>query len=221
MPQKISRRSFVFGLPLAAIGCGGAAGALASGMVDGRQASIYGVINDPPFRIKALDLARIDQRVLRQEVGYHGARAAGTIIINIAQRRLYLVEGSGRALRFGIAVGRARVANFRGSAVIGRKARWPSWTPTANMIRRIPKYAAYVGGMPGGPNNPLGARALYLYRDGLDTFFRVHGTNEPESIGRAVSSGCIRLFNHDIIFLHDRVEIGTLVIVESGTSPET
>jgi lipoprotein-anchoring transpeptidase ErfK/SrfK len=222
MVLGISRRSFVLGLALAINGWVAFAADVEQRGVDARRyASIYGPISDPPFRIRALNLAAIDQGVLRREVAYRGAHPPGTVIINIAQRRLYLVESGGRALRFGIGVGRARALNFRGSAVIGRKAKWPSWRPTANMIRRIPKYAAYADGMRGGPNNPLGARALYLYRDGVDTFFRVHGTNEPESIGRAVSSGCIRLFNHDIIFLHDRVDIGTPVIVESGTVPQT
>ncbi|MGB3582360.1 MAG: L,D-transpeptidase, partial [Roseiarcus sp.] len=102
---------------------------------------------------------------------------------------------------------------FRGSAVIGRKAEWPHWTPTADMIRRMPIYAHYANGLPGGIDNPLGARALYLYRGNQDTDFRLHGTIEPETIGTKVSSGCIRLFNHDIIDLYNRVPVGTPVIV--------
>jgi len=183
--------------------------------------AIYGSVKDPPFIIPAVDLATVDSRVLRQEVPYRGSYGPGTVIISITEHQLYLIEDGGRALRFGVAVGRAEALNFRGSAVIGRKVVWPSWTPTPNMIARIPKYGAYAGGMRGGPKNPLGARALYLYRDGQDTNFRIHGTNEPDSIGKAVSSGCIRLFNQDIIYLYDRLPIGTPVVVLHGALRET
>jgi len=98
-------------------------------------------------------------------------------------------------------------------AVIGHKESWPSWTPTANMMRAMPHYRAYASGMAGGTENPLGARALYLYRDGEDTYFRLHGTNEPDTIGTAVSSGCIRLVNQDIIDLYNRVPVGAPVVV--------
>jgi lipoprotein-anchoring transpeptidase ErfK/SrfK len=116
-------------------------------------------------------------------------------------------------MRYAVGVGREEALNFRGSAVIGRKAEWPHWTPTADMIRRMPIYAHYAAGLPGGIDNPLGARALYLYRGNQDTDFRLHGTIEPETIGTKVSSGCIRLFNHDIIDLYNRVPVGTPVIV--------
>ena len=106
--------------------------------------------------------------------------------------------------------------NFRGSAVVGRKAEWPRWIPTADMIRKIPRYAAYAGGMAGGLENPLGARALYLYVGDRDSYFRIHGTNEPTTIGSAVSSGCIRMFNQDIIDLYNRVPAGTAVVVLQG-----
>jgi lipoprotein-anchoring transpeptidase ErfK/SrfK len=137
----------------------------------------------------------------------------GTIVVNVAERRLYLVQRGGRALRYAVGVGREEALNFHGSAVIGRKAEWPRWTPTADMVRRMPNYAAYVAGMPGGLDNPLGARALYLYVGDRDSHFRIHGTNEPTTIGTAVSSGCIRLFNQDIIDLYNRVPIGAPVVV--------
>ncbi|MBZ0229326.1 MAG: L,D-transpeptidase, partial [Bauldia sp.] len=112
-----------------------------------------------------------------------------------------------------VGVGRAGLV-FRGEAVVGRKAEWPSWRPIDNMIRRSPaKYARYAGGVPGGPNNPLGARALYLYRDNRDTMYRIHGTNEPQSIGRSVSNGCIRMINDHVIELYDQVPVGTPVTV--------
>ena len=121
--------------------------------------------------------------------------------------------GDGRAVRYGVGVGRQGLA-LKGNAYVGRKAEWPSWTPTPNMIRREPeRNLKYAGGMPGGLNNPLGARALYLYRNGNDTMFRLHGTNQPQSIGHAMSSGCIRMLNHDIIDLYERVPVGARVVV--------
>jgi len=153
---------------------------------------------------------------MRTEVPWKGKEKPGSIVVNVPQRRLYLVQAGGRALRYGVGVGRREGMNFRGTAIVGRKEKWPHWTPTANMIAHIPRYRPYAGGMPGGIDNPLGARALYLYRGGADTFFRLHGTTEPESIGHAVSSGCIRLFNHDIIDLYNRVPIGTTVTVLQG-----
>ena len=127
--------------------------------------------------------------------------------------------GEGRALRYGIGVGRAGYA-LSGNAYIGRKADWPSWTPTPNMIRRDPhKNLRYAGGVPGGLNNPLGARAMYLYRGGNDTMFRIHGTNQPWSIGQAMSSGCVRMLNHDVIDLYERAKVGGQVIVIQGSHP--
>jgi lipoprotein-anchoring transpeptidase ErfK/SrfK len=149
----------------------------------------------------------------RQQVVYAGPERPGTIVVRIGERHVYLVEPGGRALRYSVGVGREESLNFRGSAIVGRKAEWPSWTPTGNMMRRMPRYRAFAGGMPGGIDNPLGARALYLYRDGHDTHFRIHGTNDPMTIGQAVSSGCIRLTNDDIIDLYGRVALGTPVMV--------
>ena len=116
-------------------------------------------------------------------------------------------------MRYGVGVGHSQGANFRGTAIVGRKEKWPHWTPTENMMTAIPRYRPFASGMGGGPDNPLGPRALYLYRDGRDTFFRLHGTTEPETIGQAVSSGCIRLFNQDIIDLYNRVPVGAHVTV--------
>ena len=141
-------------------------------------------------------------------------------MVNVSERRLYLVQPGGMAIRYTVGVGREEALNFRGSAVIGRKAEWPHWTPTGDMIRRMPIYAHYVNGLPGGIGNPLGARALYLYRGNQDTYFRLHGTNEPDTIGTKVSSGCIRLFNHDIIDLYNRVPVGApVVVLQEGELP--
>ncbi len=147
-----------------------------------------------------------------QEVTYNGY-PVGTLIIDPRKRFLFLIEKPGIARRYGVGVGRAGLA-FRGSAKIGRKAKWPRWTPTKNMIKRQPgKYARYASGVPGGPGNPLGARALYLYRDGRDTLYRIHGTTQPSSIGRAVSNGCIRMLNRHVKDLYNRVPNGTRVVV--------
>lgn len=137
----------------------------------------------------------------------------GQIVVDAESRFLYLVEEPGSARRYGVGVGPAALS-FRGTARIDRKAEWPRWRPTDNMIRRNPRrYARFAGGVEGGPGNPLGARALYLYRDGRDTYYRIHGTNNPSSIGRAVSAGCIRMFNEHVKDLYDRVPLGTIVLV--------
>jgi lipoprotein-anchoring transpeptidase ErfK/SrfK len=198
--HRLSRRAVVAGLPLLLAGCGG-------GFVS------YGSTRDGGFIVPAVDVTSIDSSLMRTEVAWKGHEKPGSIVVNVPERRLYLVQGGGRALRYGIGVGRSEGANFRGQAIVGRKEKWPHWTPTENMKAAIPLYRRYAGGMDGGPDNPLGPRALYLYRDGRDTFFRLHGTTEPETIGQAVSSGCIRLFNQDIIDLYDRVPVGTHVTV--------
>ena len=148
------------------------------------------------------------QRV-RHRFGYR----PGTIVVDARSRFLYLIESRSRARRYGIGVGRAGLA-FQGSGTIARKAKWPRWTPTRGMIAREPeKYARYADGVPGGPGNPLGSRALYLYRNGRDTLYRIHGTTRPETIGRAVSNGCIRMVNADVEDLYRRVPVGARVVV--------
>ncbi|MFC0809011.1 L,D-transpeptidase [Ensifer sp. P24N7] len=148
-----------------------------------------------------------------QIVNISGRYPSGTVLIDVRGRFLYLAAGRGNAIRYGVGVGKAGLA-FSGTATVGRKEKWPSWTPTNNMIKRDPaKYLRYAGGVSGGPHNPLGARALYLYRDGRDTYYRIHGTNEPWTIGKAVSSGCIRMMNEHVVDLYERVPLGATVIV--------
>ncbi len=146
-----------------------------------------------------------------QIVSFRGY-SVGTIVIDARKKFLSLVDAPGKARRYGVGVGKAGLA-FKGSAIIGDKAKWPRWTPTKNMIKRNPKYARFANGVPGGINNPLGARALYLYRNGRDTLFRIHGTTQPWSIGRAVSNGCIRMLNSHVKDLYRRVPRGTRVVV--------
>jgi lipoprotein-anchoring transpeptidase ErfK/SrfK len=154
----------------------------------------------------------LDRRFKRQRVKYQTNEAPGSIVVDTRERYLYAVEGNGSALRYGVAVGQEGLT-LKGRASVGRKEEWPSWTPTASMINRKPHLIQYAGGVPGGPNNPLGARALYLYRNGQDTRFRIHGTNEPWLIGQAVSNGCIRLTNDDIVDLYNDTALGTNVLV--------
>ncbi len=128
---------------------------------------------------------------------------------------LYYVMPHGKAMRYGIAAG-SEAAGWTGTATVGRKEEWPHWMPPSDMLKRWPHLqpTADAGGLPGGPENPLGARAMYLFQDNKDTMYRIHGTNEPEQIGQAVSSGCIRMSNIDAIDLYNRVKLGTTVIVE-------
>ena len=149
--------------------------------------------------------AEIAGRLQRQEVPYDGKEAAGTVIVDTRTRYLYLVQPGGRAIRYGIGVGRQGFT-WKGRETVSMKREWPSWRPPAEMRKRRPDLPRH---MEGGPNNPLGARALYLG----NTLFRIHGTNEPHTIGQAVSSGCIRMMNNDVIDLYNRVGIGTRVVV--------
>ena len=178
---------------------------------------MYGAVTDGGNHIAALDLSKIAERNLRKQVDYPTSHPVGTIIVDPYKRYLYLVQPGGKAMRYSVGVGRAGLT-FSGEAQVAYKAQWPRWTPTQNMIKRNPDhYAKYANGLEGGIRNPLGARALYLYRDGKDTLYRIHGTNEPWSIGKAASSGCIRLFNQDILDLHKRVSSRSRVVVLSKT----
>lgn len=172
---------------------------------------------DEAFVVSHNDLKNIPKAYHRQEVSYDTGHSPGTLIVDTTERFLYVVLGTGRAMRYGIGVGREGF-QWSGIAEVGHKAPWPRWTPPKSMVARDAFAAKWAGGMPGGPKNPLGARALYLYVNGIDTLFRIHGTNQPSSIGQAVSSGCVRLLNVDIIDLYERVSTGTKVVVlETGT----
>jgi lipoprotein-anchoring transpeptidase ErfK/SrfK len=206
----ISRRNLLIGLatmPLAACNTteGFGPGYELSGWYIGRMP-------DEPFPIPLVDQSRLDPKFRRQTVAYTGGERPGTIVADIDQRFLYLVQPNGKALRYGVGVGRQGFS-WRGAAYVGRKAVWPDWTPTNTMLKIRPNLPHHVEG---GLRNPLGARALYLYQDGHDTMFRLHGTNEPWSIGKQVSSGCVRLLNEDIHDLYNRVPVGATVLVRRG-----
>lgn len=144
----------------------------------------------------------------RRHVYFKFAEEAGTIVVVLKTRYLYYVLGDGTAYEYPVAIGRTGTL-WAGDKYVGRKAEWPTWTPPEAMIARKPELAEWALGMPGGLENPLGARALYLE----GTLYRIHGTNDDASIGEAVSSGCFRMFNEDVIELYDLVEIGALVRV--------
>jgi lipoprotein-anchoring transpeptidase ErfK/SrfK len=170
-------------------------------------ASAYEI--DPLTRLPLMqnaDAAKAQATTIpRETVSYDGKHRPGTIIINTTERRLYLVMADGKAMRYGVGVGRPGF-DWAGSQTVTRKAEWPTWTPPASMLKRRPDLPRF---MPGGPENPMGARAMYLG----STLYRIHGSNEPETIGQAVSSGCIRMLNDDVIDLYDRVKVGARVVV--------
>jgi|GEM_PF-260084 lipoprotein-anchoring transpeptidase ErfK/SrfK len=162
-------------------------------------------LQPPPRTAVASQARQFNPAFERRQVAYNGPEKPGTIIINTNERFLYLIQDDGTALRYGVGVGRPGF-EWRGTHKVTRKAEWPDWTPPPEMRKRQPGLPAH---MKGGPNNPLGARALYLG----STLYRIHGSNEPWSIGQAVSSGCIRMRNEDVIDLYERVKIGTTVKV--------
>lgn len=153
--------------------------------------------------------ASIPEQYQRHIVDYPRKEAAGTILVDTDARYLYYVLPDGKAMRYGVTVGEEALV-FSGNAVVGRSAEWPDWVPTPEIQARLGPFPARV---PGGPANPLGARALYLYQGNKDTLYRIHGTNQPEYIGQAISSGCIRMTNTDVIDLFNRVKPGTHVVV--------
>lgn len=174
--------------------------------------AMYAAVPGEPFSITAVDVRQIPREYWRQMVDDPTGERPGTLVVDTPNRFTYLVREDGKALRYGVGVGREGFS-WSGEARIGMKRQWPTWTPPAEMIARQPELEKYRNGMEPGLDNPLGARALYIFEDGRDTLYRLHGTNEPHSIGKAVSSGCIRLINQDIIDLYNRVPVGTRIVV--------
>ena len=218
VPVTLSRRRFVAGALI--LGLPGARAATRDGSLAGR----YGARTGEAFPVPAIDLSRIRTAFLRREVIDPTGEAPGTIVVDPARRFLFFVEPGGRALRYGVGVGREGFA-WAGSAVIKSKQIWPDWYPPKEMLARQPVLMRAMRrlpgglGMPGGPANPLGARALYLWQGDHDTLYRIHGTVEPWSIGHNVSSGCIRMLNQDVMDLYERVVPGAPVIVLPANAP--
>lgn len=167
------------------------------------------------FPVAPVDPSLIKSLYRRQVVEFDGYEDPGTIVVDPHEHFLYHVRDDGQAVRYGVGVGRAGFA-WSGDAEIRMKRRWPRWVPPREMVDRDKRAKKWVNGQPGGPENPLGARALYLFADGKDTLYRIHGTNEPDTIGKSVSSGCIRMLNEDVADLFDQVEIGTQVVVRAA-----
>ncbi|MBN9360742.1 MULTISPECIES: L,D-transpeptidase [unclassified Devosia] len=211
-----SRRIFLLGA--AALAAGGSATASAGQDREAMRASLsearryYAATHDGPFVIEAVDLKKLRPAFYRQVVDYETKEAPGTVVVDTHSRFLYLTGKAGTALRYGVGIGREGFSwSGRGEILI--KKIWPTWTPPAEMIRRQPELASYGSGMSPGPDNPLGARALYIYRGGVDTLYRLHGSSDVTSIGQAVSSGCVRLLQQDIIDLYERVPEHTPIVV--------
>lgn len=178
-------------------------------------ASAYTGREDSGIEIPPFEYQKQKERYLRREVEYAGFRAPGSIVIDTQQKFLYFVMPNKRAMRYGIAVGKEG-HEWSGDAVMQWKQKWPTWTPPPEMIKRKPALEEFADGMAAGVENPLGARAMYLYKNGKDTLYRIHGTNRPFSIGQAASSGCFRMVNQDVIDLYERVPKGTKVFVRHG-----
>ncbi|WP_051402356.1 L,D-transpeptidase [Lutibaculum baratangense] len=221
----LTRRGLVAGLPLFLAACNSGARpdplAVRPEMpamdIPARYVSMYGPMPNEQFPVPRIDLRQIDPRYWRREVPDPTGEAPGTIIVDTSGPFLYHVQTGGRAMRYGVGVGRQGF-EWAGRATIQDKKPWPTWTPPASMIERQPELEKYRNGQDPGLDNPLGARALYLFQNGRDTLYRIHGTNEPWSIGKSMSSGCIRLLNQDIIHLYDNTTIGTPVLVKQGNT---
>lgn len=177
--------------------------------------TMYGPIPDERFPIPAVNLDKVPRKFWRQHVDFETPHPVGTLIVNTRTFYLHLVQDGGKAIRYGVGLGRAGF-EWSGDGLIQWKKTWPKWTPPQEMIEREPEleqWSAANGGMPPGLDNPLGARALYIFQNGKDTLYRIHGSPEYWTIGKAVSSGCVRLMNQDIIHLYDRVPTPSNIVV--------
>ncbi|ABQ61335.1 hypothetical protein H721_00137 [Brucella ovis IntaBari-2006-46-332] len=205
MDSRVLKLTAALFLGAALAGCSTAGGSF--------YTASYSSVSDAGYAIPAIPSEKIPAQYRRQVVKYATDEKPGTIIVDTREKFLYLIMPEGKAVRYGIGVGR-RGFEWSGTARVAMKREWPTWTPPSAMIKRQPELAKYRNGMDPGLRNPLGVRALYLYNKGGDTGYRLHGTPEWWSIGKAMSSGCIRLMNQDIIDLYNRVEQGAKVVVK-------
>ncbi|MGE3875247.1 MAG: L,D-transpeptidase [Parvibaculaceae bacterium] len=192
----ISRRALVASM----LGCG---------LLSTREAL---ALAGEPFPVFESDAKEIPFKFRRRTVDYKTREPAGTVVVDTGARFLYHVQGNGQAVRYGVGVGKAG-RSWYGEAEIKRKEKWPVWVPTPEHLAEFPDMAKYIHGMPGGRDNPMGARALYLYQGEVDTVIRIHGAVKPTLIGKKTTAGCISLINIDIIHLYENVELGTRVVI--------
>ncbi|NOZ31741.1 MAG: L,D-transpeptidase [Alphaproteobacteria bacterium] len=175
-------------------------------------AEMYRSMPDERFPIPAARFGQLDPMFLRQISAYRSPEPIGTVIVDTQEKMAYLTLPNNLAVRYGVGIGRAGFS-WSGRGLIKYKKKWPTWTPPAEMIARQPEFEIYRNGMEPGLDNPLGARALYIFQDGRDTLYRLHGTGDPNTIGKAVSSGCVRFLHQDIIDLYNRVPNNTPLLV--------
>ncbi|WP_439651486.1 L,D-transpeptidase [Maritalea mediterranea] len=220
MKVKLSRRQFsmlLSGAAMSAVltGCGARSAKVAEGpkvnTPDPAELR-YASFTDSGYTVPSIPANRLDRKYWRQVVDDPFGEVPGTIVVDTPNRFLYLTLDNGQAMRYGIGVGKAGFT-WSGRAKIQFKRPWPTWTPPKEMIEREPELAKWADGQPPGLDNPLGARALYIFQNGRDTLYRIHGSPEWWTIGTAASSGCIRLTNHDIVDLYDRVPKGAPIVV--------
>lgn len=184
--------------------------------------AMYDAVPGERFEVPAVDVSQMAPKWWRKEVDYFTDEKPGTLVVETGEKYLYHVMPNGRAMRYGIGVGRDGFS-WQGRATIAYKREWPRWTPPDSMVARQPELEPYSianGGMDPSATNPMGARALYIHQNGRDTLYRVHGTHQPWSIGRSISSGCIRLINQDIIHLYNNVRDGSTLVVNHGDAPD-
>jgi lipoprotein-anchoring transpeptidase ErfK/SrfK len=211
-PRRLDRRSFLahsaagFGA-LSLAGC-----ATSDGLSLAEAQALYGAVPEEKFPIPAADITKVDPQYWRKIVPYQSAEASGTIVVDPANYYVYRIEGEGMATRYGANVGRDGF-RWSGNAYVGRKGEWATWTPPKEMIKRQPEAAKWARGMPGGLDNPLGARTLYLYQNGRYTLYTLYASSDPESIGSGVTSGCVGLLSQDMLHLYARTPVKTKVVV--------
>ena len=206
------RRTFLFGsaASVAALELGGCNTSDTMRLADAQ--ALYGPMPNEKFAIPAVNVAKLDPKYYRRTVPYETKEAAGTIIVDPKNHYVYHVEEGGSATRYGANVGREGFL-WSGDAYVGRKSEWATWTPPAEMIRRQPEAAKYARGMPGGLDNPLGARTLHLYQNGAYTLYTIYASSDAESIGSGITSGCVGLLSQDMIHLYARTPVKTKVVV--------
>ncbi|MBE7201076.1 MAG: L,D-transpeptidase [Parafilimonas terrae] len=208
----LDRRSFLFGsaMGLGALSLAGCNTSDTLALAEAR--TTYGPMPGEKFPIPAVDIAKVDPKYFRRTVSYDTKEAAGTIIVDPKNYYVYRIEDGGMATRYGANVGRDGFL-WSGDAYVGRKSEWATWTPPKEMIKRQPEAAKYARGMPGGLDNPLGARTLHLYQNGAYTLYTIYATSDPETIGSGITSGCVGLLSQDMIHLYARTPVKTKVVV--------